>query len=110
VKVERIEVTREKTRLDQFLSVFRHRDPLQASLSTQRRYWPNAAEPITGMNRGQAAIGSRPQPSAHRSRASALSCHRRSSKYDTADSAKKITTPTADSRISAANIRGMSKR
>ena len=40
----------------------------------------------------------------------ALSCQRRSTRCETSDSTAKITTPATDSRISAANMRGMLSR
>src|ERR1700730_5071516 len=46
----------------------------------------------------------------HRSLAIALSCQRRSTRYDRSDRARKIAIPAMDSRISAANIRGMFRR
>ena len=44
------------------------------------------------------------------SRATALSCQRRSMRCESSDSAKKITTPATDSSSSAANMRGMLSR
>src|SRR5215472_4150247 len=46
----------------------------------------------------------------HRSVAIALSCQRRSTRYDKSDSARTITIPVMDSRISAANMRGILSR
>src|SRR5215831_11608389 len=46
----------------------------------------------------------------HRSLASALSCQWRSTRYDKSDRARKIAIPAIDSRISAANMRGILSR
>ena len=46
----------------------------------------------------------------HRSAATALSCQRRGRRCDKSEVARKIATPVADSRIKAANMRGILRR
>ena len=59
---------------------------------------------------GIAALTCRLLVNVSASRASALSCQRRSTRWESDDSAKKIAMPASDSSSSAANMRGMLSR
>ena len=71
-------------------------------LAEERRRYAAAAQPVVAA-RGHVHEAHGP----YRSRARALSCQRRKATCESADSARKITMPLAEIRISAANILGI---